>query len=106
MGGCGGMNGKAFRVADIGQVAEQLQIVDKFLASFHAAFDPEAQNRTSAFGQILLGVFMVRMAAKLGWVTQLTDEWLFRWSATFSALRNGDPYASSTFQCLEWSSNY
>ena len=48
------MNHQAFRVADIGQVREQLQIFDEALPGFQPAANSETHDRTCAARQVFL----------------------------------------------------
>src|SRR5690606_16247338 len=49
-----GMDREALRVADVGEVAEQLQALDELLAGLDAALDAEAHDRPAALRQVLL----------------------------------------------------
>ena len=64
--GCGGMNGKTARIANVGKVAEELQAFDEFLACFHAAFDAKAEDRACAFGEIFLGACIIGVTLQSG----------------------------------------
>ena len=47
------MDHQAARVADIGQVREQLHAVDELPAPLVAALNSEGEDRTAALGQVL-----------------------------------------------------
>src|SRR3984893_17970292 len=61
MGGAGGMNDQRLGVADIGEVADQPQALDEFLAGRPAALDSEAYDRPRAARQQSPGQRMIRM---------------------------------------------
>ena len=54
VGGGAGVDGQAARVADVGQVREDLQAVDEARAGGDAALDAESHNAAGAFGQVFL----------------------------------------------------
>ena len=66
VGGGGGMDGQALGIAHIGQVAEELQAFDEFLAGCRAALDAEAQDRAGALGEVFLGALVIGMALEAG----------------------------------------
>ena len=62
VGGAGRVDGQALGIADVGEVAEELQVVDELLPGFDAALDAKAEDRARTLRQVLLGQLMVRMA--------------------------------------------
>ena len=60
------MDGQALGIAHIGQVAEELEAVDEFLASRNPALNAETEDRPGAFGQVFLHGGMVRAAGQAG----------------------------------------
>ena len=60
------MDGQAFGIAYVGQVAEELQAFDEFPASFRAALNAKAQDRAGTLGEVFLGALIVRMALQAG----------------------------------------
>ncbi len=63
VGGGGGVNDQAPRIADIGEMAEQLDVADERDARLIAAFQPEGEHRTCPLRAIALGervIFVVR----------------------------------------------
>jgi len=60
--GGSGMNGERAGITNVGKVAEELQAFNELLARGCTALDTEPENRTCAFGQILLGAVVVWVA--------------------------------------------
>ena len=54
MCGGGGVNGKAARIAHVGEVAKELQAFDELPACFCATFDSKAEDRACALGRYFL----------------------------------------------------
>ena len=65
MGGSGRMNGEAAGVADVGQVGEQLKLVDKLLTGLGATFDAEDDHGAAFAAEVLLveGVHWIGLEA-------------------------------------------
>ena len=55
MGGRSRMDDQATGVADVGQVREELEAVDKLAAGIVTALDAKAEHGAGALGQVLLG---------------------------------------------------
>src|SRR5690606_22464768 len=53
------VNREGFDIADIGQVAEKLEVLDELSTRFHAALDSEANDGAEFAGAILGGLVMV-----------------------------------------------
>ena len=66
MGGRGRVDNQGFGVSHVGQVAQELRVLDEFDPGFHTAFHPETQDRPRAFGQVLPGEFMVFIVFEAG----------------------------------------
>ena len=62
----GGMDRERLGVADVGEVAEQLEPLDKLAAGLKAALHAEADEPAEAAGQILLGERVGRAALQAG----------------------------------------
>src|SRR5690606_23087750 len=62
----GRVNDERLRIADIGQMREQLHRVDQFLARFDAALHFERQDGADSLRQIFLSELVGRMAFKPG----------------------------------------
>lgn len=58
------MDDERLDVGDIGQQAEDLQVVDELLGRLSAALDLERENRDAAIREVLLVELMVRMVRK------------------------------------------
>lgn len=58
------MDDERLDVRDIGQQAEDLQVVDELLGRLSAALDLERENRDAAIREVLLVELMVRMVRK------------------------------------------
>ena len=60
--GCGcGMDHKALDVCYVCKQRKNLEVIDKGMRFFHAAFDLEGEDRCAAVGEILLIQIMLRM---------------------------------------------
>ena len=66
VGSDGGVDGEGLGVADVGQVAEELQGFNELLASFSAAFDAKTEDGPGAFGQEFLASCAIRAAFEAG----------------------------------------
>ena len=66
MAGGGGVQDQGFGVADIGQVAGELDGVDEFFAGGQTAFNAEAQNRPESALEIPAGIFISRVLFQAG----------------------------------------
>ena len=66
MRGRGGMDDQAPRIADIGEMAEQLDVADERDARLVAALQPEGEHRARALRRIALGERVIAVAGKPG----------------------------------------
>ena len=104
------VNGQALRIADVGEVRKEFQVLDKLASSFFAALDPKDDHGASTMLEVFLGqgvtwvVFEPGIAHPLHAVDGSEDVWPqpahYRSDAAYVAARSRCP-AETSRHCLE-----
>ena len=70
------MDDEGLDICDVGEEAEDLQMIDEFLCLFCTALDFECKDRNAAVREVLLVKLMIRMVRQ-GWMVNLCDMRVF-----------------------------
>ena len=61
VGGAGGVDRHGLYIAQVGNMAKELQVINEPCACFPSAVDAEAEHGAGSFGEIFFGFFVIGM---------------------------------------------